>query len=98
MSGKDNADEVEQRTIHDLTDFRDKDVVEIGCGDGRMTWLYAHDAKSVLAIDTEEEKITAAIEATPDELKSKVTFKVADVVTDELPKNAYDLALFSHSL
>jgi len=98
VSGKDSADEVEQRTIHGLTNFRDKDVVEIGCGDGRMTWLYAHHAKSVLALDIEEEEITAAIEATPDELKSKVTFKVADVVTDELPKDAYDLALFSHSL
>jgi hypothetical protein len=27
----------ETRALHELVDFRDKDVLEIGCGDGRMS-------------------------------------------------------------
>lgn len=35
---------VEAQIIHRLIDFRDKNVLEIGCGDGRMTWRFADHA------------------------------------------------------
>ena len=64
MTGNLDPEGVEARVLHDLVDFRDKAVLEIGCGDGRMTWLYADAAASVLAIDPDEPSIATALEET----------------------------------
>ena len=88
----------ETRALHDLIDVREKDVVEVGCGDGRLTWRYAAQARSVLALDPKEDRIAQAIAATPATLKPTVTFRVADVVTVSLPVGAFDVALLSWSL
>lgn len=86
--------------IHDLVDFSSKNVLEVGCGDGRMTWRYAERTASVLALDTNEEKIDVATRNTPESLRSKVRFLVADI-TDaelELPHDPFEVAILSHSL
>lgn len=79
----------ETKVIHGLVDFRTRGVLEIGCGDGRLTWRFADQAASVLAIDPKEADIAVAKERTPDALKSKVSFKVADIRTAELPQSAF---------
>ena len=88
----------ETRVLHDLIDFDGKDVVEIGCGDGRMTWGYAGLARSVLGIDPNEERITQANESTPDMLKPVVTFRAGDLTSVGLPANGLDVAILSWSL
>jgi ubiquinone/menaquinone biosynthesis C-methylase UbiE len=88
----------ETRILHELVDFRDKDVVEVGCGDGRMTWRYAAPARSVLALDPNEARIETAIESTPDALKPIVAFRVADIAHASLPAGAFDVALLAWSL
>ena len=88
----------ETKVIHDLVDFRTRDVLEIGCGDGRLTWRFADQAASVLAIDPKDSEIAVAKERTPGGLKSRVSFKVADIGTVELPQNAFDAAVISWSL
>ena len=55
----------ETRTIHDLIDFAGKDILEVGCGEGRMTWRFADVAASVLAFDPDEPSIAVAREQTP---------------------------------
>ncbi|MEE9198878.1 MAG: class I SAM-dependent methyltransferase [Dehalococcoidia bacterium] len=89
---------VETRVIHDLVDFRGRGVLEIGCGDGRLTWRYADDAASVLAIDPKEARIAQAQEHTSDALRDTVTFKAVDISTFEPPEAAFDIALFSWSI
>jgi len=42
-------------------DFAGKSVLEIGCGDGRLTWRYAERARRVTAIDLEAGKINKAL-------------------------------------
>ncbi|HVC81529.1 MAG TPA: class I SAM-dependent methyltransferase [Chloroflexota bacterium] len=88
----------ETRVLHALIDFRDKDVLEIGCGDGRMTWRYAAHTRSVLALDPNAARIEQAIASTPDALKPVVTFRVADIAKSSLPERAFDLAVLSWSL
>ncbi len=88
----------ETEVIHRLVDFRTRDVLEIGCGDGRLTWQFADQAGSVLALDPKEAQIATATEQTPGGLKSKVSFKVADIRTAEVPENAFDVAVISWSL
>ena len=93
-----DPEEAETRVIHDLIDFGGKDVLEVGCGDGRMTWRFAHEAASVLAIDPKEAEIATANECTPDPLKSIVSFRVADITTMDLPDAAHDVVVISWTL
>ena len=88
----------ETRAVHQLVDFHGQDVLEIGCGDGRLTWRFAHEAASVLAIDPDEARNATAREQTPDALRSKVTFRVGDISAMELAEDAFDLAVLSWSL
>jgi 2-polyprenyl-3-methyl-5-hydroxy-6-metoxy-1,4-benzoquinol methylase len=88
----------EVEVIHELVDFSGKTVLEVGCGDGRMTGRYADRAALVLAIDPNAEKIQRAIDSTPEPLRSKVRFRVADIADAELAQQAYDVAILSHSL
>ena len=88
----------ETRVIHELVDFAGKDVIEIGCGDGRMTWRYAYDAASVLGIDTDETSISEAMAATPRELSNRVKFRAEDVCSAKLPADAFDVAVLAWSL
>ena len=89
---------LETSVIHELVDFSGADVLEVGCGDGRLTWRYAEKTTSVLGLDPDEEKIEEAIEATPPSLRSKVRFLAADVTDYELPSDAYDVVILAHSL
>lgn len=93
-----DPEQVETGVIHALVDFSGKDVLEIGCGDGRLTRRYAGPAASVLAIDPDEDAIASARADTPEPLQSIVTFQVADVTQLDLPRSTYDVVLVSWSL
>jgi len=88
----------ETRILHDLVDFRNKDVVEVGCGNGRMTWRYAEQARSVLALDPNEALIAEAHQKMPDAVRSIVTFRTGDVQSVGLPDEGFDVAILSWSL
>ena len=93
-----DPDGVELATIRELVDLTRLDVVEIGCGDGRMTFGCAEKAASVLAFDSDEELVRKARGSTPRALRDRIRFEVADAVEIELPTAEFDLALFSWSL
>ena|SRR5262245_48706626 len=88
----------ETRAVHALVDFAGKRVVEIGCGDGRLTRRYADLAEAVLAVDPKPDEIDRALARRPDALRERVAFRVADVTAEELPAAAFDVGLFARSL
>jgi len=98
MSSLIDPEGTEVTVIHELVDFSGADVLEVGCGDGRLTWRYAEEAATVLAMDMNGEKIERAAEATPASLRSKTSFVVADIADVELSPDAYDVAILAHSL
>jgi ubiquinone/menaquinone biosynthesis C-methylase UbiE len=93
-----DPDGIEIQAIRSLVDVRGRRVVEVGCGDGRITLQYAHDAAEVVAFDSDENAIRDANAALPDELRERVRFDAADAAEIELPAGEFDLALFSWSL
>jgi ubiquinone/menaquinone biosynthesis C-methylase UbiE len=93
-----DPDGVEIVTIKELVDLRSQRLVEIGCGDGRLTFECAQEAASVFAFDSDEDAIRKARAETPRALRRRIRFEVADAAQLELPKGEFDLALFSWSL
>ncbi len=93
-----DPDGAEIVTIKELVDLRELRVVEIGCGDGRLTFECAREATSVFAFDSDQELIRKARAKTPRDVRRRIHFKVGDAAQIELPKGEFDLALFSWSL
>jgi ubiquinone/menaquinone biosynthesis C-methylase UbiE len=81
-----------------LADFRGRRVLEMGCGDGRLTLGIARDAAHVLAFDPDADAIERARRALPEELAERVTYRVASAKEIELEPQSFDLVVFSWSL
>ncbi len=79
-------------------EFAGKRVLEIGCGDGRLTWLYAGRAGRVVAIDPDPDEIAAAIEGLPPKLRSRVEFHTLGILEFDAPEASFDAAILSWSL
>ena len=73
-------------------------VLELGCGDGRLTFPLARTAASIFAVDPDEERIAAARASLPSSLAAKVELSVAGAAEVEAQEQEFDLALFSWSL
>jgi 2-polyprenyl-3-methyl-5-hydroxy-6-metoxy-1,4-benzoquinol methylase len=93
-----DPDGVEPATIRELVDLDGLRVVDIGCGEGRLSFACAHDGAEVYGFDSDEESIAKARSETPRALRRRVRFEVAHAAEDELPRGEFDLALFSWSL
>jgi ubiquinone/menaquinone biosynthesis C-methylase UbiE len=81
-----------------LGDFRGRRVLELGCGDGRLTLGIAREAVSVLAFDPDPEAVERARRSLPAELAERVAYRVASGTEIELERLSFDLVVFSWSL
>lgn len=100
MTMKEDPQGNETKIIHDFVDFVGMQVLEVGCGDGRLMWRYAELAAGVVGIDPDEDEIAAAVEDTPEELKDRVQFIVGGVEDYQPPKGypGFDVAILAWSL
>jgi predicted RNA methylase len=78
-------------------DLAGKRVLEIGCGDGRLTWRYAGRAAQVIAIDSDADEIKIALEDCPPKLRGRVEFQATDIETFDA-QEPFDIAILSWSL
>ena len=81
-----------------LGDFRDQRVLELGCGDGRLTLGIAAEAADVLAFDPDAEAVEHARDFLPATLADRVSYRVAAGNEIEIEPHSFDLVVFSWSL
>ena len=81
-----------------LADFDGRRVLEMGCGEGRLTAGIAHDAASVVAYDPDATSVAEARTSLPPDLVDRVTFEVASAAEIEIERGAFDLVVFSWAL
>lgn len=74
-----------------------KRALEVGCGDGRLTWRYARMAQRVMGIDLHEDDLRVATIDRPSDLTKRVHFARADAVRLPLGSQSFDLAIFAWS-
>jgi ubiquinone/menaquinone biosynthesis C-methylase UbiE len=73
-------------------------VLDIGCGDGRLTWLFAHGAALAAGIDIDLEELGKAPGARPGPVPAAVCFAAAASETMPFANESFDLAIFTWSL
>ena len=74
-----------------------KTVLEVGCGDGRLTWRYARHARQVAAIDLQRDDLRVAVIERPSDLENRAGFLQADSIRLPFRGSAFDLAIFAWS-
>jgi ubiquinone/menaquinone biosynthesis C-methylase UbiE len=84
--------------LHRLHDFSGTRVIEVGCGDGRLTLGIAERAASVLAFDPDEAAVAAARQALPPRLASRVIYQVASATDLAITPSSSDAVVFSWTL
>jgi len=81
-----------------LADFHGQRVLELGCGDGRLTVGIADDADYVLAVDTDADAVNEARRTLPPTLADRVSYQVAGGRELEVEPHSFDITVFSWSL
>lgn len=86
------------RVILKAADFRDAHVLEVGAGDGRLTFQYAAEPKSVVGIDTKEPDIRAASRCPAVEFRGEVRFLCASATALPFSAERFGIVLLASSL
>ncbi|OGO50103.1 MAG: hypothetical protein A2Z30_06060 [Chloroflexi bacterium RBG_16_64_43] len=73
-------------------------VLEVGCGEGRLTWRYAYGTRSTVAIDPDLEPLSTARDACPAEWRTRLHFVQADAEHLPLRRSLFDRAILAWSL
>lgn len=90
---KENSDQKIAQMILQLNSLETRQVLEIGCGDGRITSLIADKPKQLIAIEPDEKKIRVAREKV-----AGVDFRIGTGEHLEFPENYFDVVIFTLSL
>jgi len=79
--------------IEEFVELNGKSLLEVGCGDGRLTALLAGKAEIITAIDPDESSIEAARTNVPG-----VNFLIGSGENMDFASDSFDIVLFSYSL
>ena len=93
-----DPEEHEIKHLLDFADFTKARVLEIGCGEGRLTWRYAASAQRVTGIDADPKRLSIASGNCPPALRSRVAFALAKAEHLPFPSETFDLAVLAWSL
>jgi len=86
----------EIRALKEAGIWRGRKVLEIGCGDGRLTLRLARlSPKLIHAIDPSADLIRAARKNLPTKLAKQIHYKVGSAEGLKFPSNSFDIAVFS---
>ncbi len=88
----------EVRAISEMAALRDARVLEIGAGDGRLTFRYASQTRSVVGIDVKKGEIRSAAVCIPADLRAKVSFLCASATALPFQAQNFEVVLFASSL
>jgi len=84
---------LESDLILEMADFRDKKVLDIGTGTGRLAFLISDMADEVIGIDFSQAMIREAGKERKRLGKENIKFKVGDAQNTSFPNNHFDIVV-----
>lgn len=88
-----DTDQVTLKAILLFAELENKNILEIGCGDGRVTAMMVGRPASITAIDTNEESLISARETV-----TGVDFQTGSGECLKFPDKSFDVVIFTLSL
>lgn len=88
----------EKKYLHKFADFKDKRILEIGCGEGRLTWKYAAASALTVGLDPDLDALRVARTDSPADLRAHVHFAGANARHIPFSKETFDIAILAWSL
>jgi ubiquinone/menaquinone biosynthesis C-methylase UbiE len=97
MTVQTDPERTESKYLQRYANLTGKRVLEIGCGDGRLTWQYAKSADRVTGIDHHRDDLRVATIDRPSDLGQRVIFTCADSIHLPFVKESFDIAILAWS-
>jgi ubiquinone/menaquinone biosynthesis C-methylase UbiE len=88
----------EKKILHKYAEFVNKRVLEVGCGEGRLTWKYATASNLSVGFDPDYEALIVARADSPSALREHVHFAQASASHIPFSKETFDIAILAWSL
>lgn len=88
----------EPAAIAEVADLDGVRLLEVGCGEGRLTRFAASRAREVYAFDPDGARVRTAEASLAPELRERVSFGVHDADALDVQRRRFDLALCGWSL
>jgi len=88
----------EKKHLHKFADFSHKRILEIGCGEGRLTWKYANASNVTIGFDSDRDALRVARSETPSAARGHVHLAQASASYIPFSKETFDIAILAWSL
>jgi ubiquinone/menaquinone biosynthesis C-methylase UbiE len=88
----------EVQALRRAAEWRGRRVLEIGCGDGRLTLRLARLGAQVEAVDPDAAGIRAARRQLPRRLAGQVRYHVGEAEHLKFPDESFDVVVFAWAL
>jgi ubiquinone/menaquinone biosynthesis C-methylase UbiE len=98
MTSQKDPESNEKKYLHKFADFAGKGVLEIGCGEGRLTWHYTKETRSTIGFDLDADALRVASIDRPSDLTGKIHFVRAESEYIPFSKETFDIAILAWTL
>jgi ubiquinone/menaquinone biosynthesis C-methylase UbiE len=98
MTTQKDPEGFEKKILHKFADLSNKHILEIGCGEGRLTWKYANASSLTVGFDPDQDAVRIARADSPSDLREHVHFAQASASNIPFSKEIFDIAILAWSL
>ena len=98
MTVQKDAENAERKRLLDYADLAGQRVLEIGCGEGRLTWKYAAASARTVGLDLDPVALRVARADCPADLRERVEWTAASATHLPFAKETFDRAVLAWSL